>query len=89
MTKFFNTCKKPCFAPIFSPIFGAKIIFQENPTVPHNLEKANDEIPRKHLYKRKDRMTDGRMERWRDRPYFIDPILQDDAKKTKKKHVQS
>ena len=64
MTKFFNKFKTPCFCPNFGifPIFGAKKIFLENPTVTNNLVKNNDEIPRKRLDRRKDGMTDGRMD---------------------------
>ena len=61
------------FWPIL-PILGAKKIFLKNLTLSHttsygflapcqNLEKANDTIQRKHLDRRKDKLT----EEWKDR----------------------
>ena len=84
MTKFFNKFKKPCFLANFwsiFPILGAKKNFLENLALPcttlyeflapcQNLEKNALKIPRKHLDRRIERRTYGRM----GRPYFIGPF---------------
>ena len=93
MTKFSNKFKKTCFWPILGPFsqFLGQKIFLENLALSCTTSYGfwhHAKIQKKLMIKFKENAwTDGRMEGWTDRPYFIRPFrLPPGVQKQNKKH---